>query len=255
MKKLIITFAISIALLSCGSSETDSTKSQTPATNSHTLVFFDKTQSVNTDDAFVRNKYQSALKTLIDKNIQTEGDVIEIFYIHENTAKAKVLTLVARTKKEDTAGLNATDLEALQTNYDMSIGKERRMILDLAVQKMLEKNTGASNAETNISASVPIVSDALNGKKDVKAYYFSDMVESLKVGRDFHKAAPISHDQAEEWAKKDAENYKLYNLTNAQVSIILPFAPTSSSKENNPNVTDYWKVYFEALGVNEVTEI
>eukprot|EP01034_Spumella_vulgaris_P025041 gene25041-31451_t len=174
--------------------------------NNHTLVFFDKTQSVNVDDAFVRTKYQSALKALIDQNIQTEGDVFEIYYIHENTAKAKVLSLSARTTKESSEGLNATDLEAAQTNYDMSIGKERRMILDLAVQKMLEKNAGA-------------------------------------------------HDQAEEWAKADAENYKLYNLTNAQISIILPFSPNSSSKENNPNVTDYWKVYFETLGVSGVKEI
>jgi hypothetical protein len=47
----------------------------------------------------------------------------------------------------------------------------------------------------------------------------------------------------------------LYNLTNAQISIILPFSPNSSSKENNPNVSDYWKVYFEALGVSGVKEI
>jgi hypothetical protein len=253
MKKLIITFATSLALLSCGSTEKDAATSTTDTkkANNHTLVFFDKTQSVNVDDAFVRTKYQSALKALIDQNIQTEGDVFEIYYIHENTAKAKVLSLSARTTKESSEGLNATDLEAAQTNYDMSIGKERRMILDLA----LEKNAGASNLETNISASIPLLSEALNGKKDVKAFYFSDMVESLKNGRDFHRVAPISHDQAEEWAKADAENYKLYNLTNAKISIILPFSPNSSSKENNPNVTDYWKVYFEALGVSGVKEI
>lgn len=259
MKKLIITFATSLALFSCGSTETEkdatSTASASQKRNSHTLVFFDKTQSVNVDDAFVRNKYQAALKALIDQNIQSEGDVFEIYYIHENTAKAKVLSLSARTTKESSEGLNATDLEAAQTNYDMSIGKERRMILDLAVQKMLEKNSGASNAETNISASIPLLSEALNSKKDVKAFYFSDMVESIKNGRDFHKVAPISHDQAEEWAKADAENYKLFNLTNAQISIILPFSPNSSSKENNPNVSDYWKVYFEALGVSGVKEI
>lgn len=257
MKKLIIIFATSLALISCSSAEKDAARSTTDTkkTNNHTLVFFDKTQSVNVDDEFVRNKYQAALKSLIDENIQSEGDIFEIYYIHENTAKAKVLSLSARTIKESSEGLNGTDLEAAQTNYDMSIGKERRMILDLAVQKMLEKNSGASNAETNISASVPLLSEALNGKKDVKAFYFSDMVESLKNGRDFHKVAPISHDQAEEWAKADAENYKLYNLTNAQISIILPFSPNSSSKENNPNITDYWKVYFDVLGVSGVKEI
>lgn len=256
MKKLIITLATSLALLSCGSGEKDSSiDTKAIKRNNHTIVFFDKTQSVNVDDNFVRTKYQSALKNLIDENIQSEGDEFEIYYIHENTAKAKVLSLAARTLKRNSEGLNATDLEAAQTNYDMSIGKERRMILDLAVQKMLEKNSGASNAETNISASVPLLSEALDGKKAVKAYYFSDMVESLKKGRDFHKMAPISHDQAEEWAKADAGNYKLYNLINAQISIILPFSPNSSSQENNPNVSDYWKVYFETLGASGVREI
>lgn len=105
MKKLIITLATSLALLSCGSTETEkdaaSTSTVSEKKNNHTLVFFDKTQSVNVDDAFVRTKYQSALKALIDQNIQTEGDIFEIYYIHENTAKAKVLSLSARTTKED----------------------------------------------------------------------------------------------------------------------------------------------------------
>jgi hypothetical protein len=253
MKKLFLNFILAAVIFSCGTSDTETT--QPPIRNSHTLVFFDKTQSVNVEDSFVRNKFQAALKSLIDKNIHNEGDVFEIYYIHENTAKAKVVSVSARTSKESTEDLNATDLEAAQSNYEMNIGKERKMILEMSLQKMLEKNPGASNAETNISASVPLLSAALNTEKEVRAYYFSDMVESLKNGRDFHKSAPISHSQAEEWAKKDAENYKLYNLTKAEVSIILPFSPNSSSRENNPNVTDYWKVYFETLGVSGVKEI
>jgi hypothetical protein len=36
--------------------------------------------------------------------------------------------------------------------------------------------------------------------------------------------------------------------------MILPFPPSSSLKENNPSVTDYWKTYFESLGANQVKE-
>jgi hypothetical protein len=255
MKTLIFIFAISFGLFACGSTEKETSSLESQKKSNHILVFFDKTQSVNLDDAFVRNKYQSALKSLIKQNIQSEGDIFEIYYIHENTTKAKVLSLSVRTEKENSEGLNATDLEAAQTNYEMSIGKEQSMILDLATQKMLEKNTGASNLETNISGSIQLLSEALNDNAVVKAFYFSDMVESLKNGRDFHKTAPISHDQAQEWAKADAEKYTLYSLTNAQISIILPFSPNSSTKENNPNITDYWKTYFDSLGALKVDEL
>jgi hypothetical protein len=251
MKYIFLVVLSSIILGSCGETATQ----QKEKINYHSLIFFDKTQSVNVNNDFVNQKYQTALKNLIDEHIKTEGDQIDIYYIHENTAKAKVVSIVCRTAKEETEGLNATDLEAAETSYQMSIGKEKKMILQLALQKMLEKNSGASNAETNISAAVPLLSEALASKKEVNAYFFSDMIESVKNGRDFHTLAPISHDQAEEWAKKDAENYKLYNLNNTKISMILPFPPSSSSKENNPSVTDYWKTYFESLGANQVKEI
>ncbi len=253
MKNFVAILALSLFAFSCGNKDTQTT--QRPEKNNHIFVFFDKTQSVDTDNTFVRNKYQSALKDLIDNYIQKEGDRLDVYYIHENTSKAKVLSVTSRTTKENTEGLNATDLEAANTTYQMSIVRERKMILDAALQKMLEKNTGASNAETNITASVPLLSTALKKKKNVLAFYFSDMVESMKAGRDFHKVAPISHDQAEEWAKADAGKQTGANLAGSAVKIVLPFEPTSSTKENNPNVSDYWKVYFEALGVNSVEEI
>ena len=255
MKILAIAIILNSFLISCGSLEKNASIINEPLKNTHTILFFDKTQSVDITNAFVKNKYESALKNLIDQNINTEGDVLEIYYIHENTAKSKCLSMVARTEKENSEGLNVTDLEAAETNYKMSILKERKMMLAMAIQKLSEKNTGTSNLETNVSASVPVLSAALESKKSVMAYYFSDMIESVKAGRDFHKMAPISHDQAQDWATKDVESKKLFNLTNATITMILPFEPTSSSKENNPNVTDYWKVYFEALGIKQISEI
>jgi hypothetical protein len=254
MKKLLILLTTSIIVFSCGTSDSD-TSTEAPKKNNYTLVFFDKTQSVDLDKPFVRNKYENALKALLDQHIQKEGDQLDVYYIHENTQKSKAVSLITRTTKEETLGLSQTDKEAAETNYQMSIQKERKMMLQIVTQKMLEKNTGSSNAETNVSASVPAVSAAGEGGKLVFAYYFSDMVESLKNGRDFHKMAPISHDQAEEWAKADIENYKNHSLINTKVFIVLPFEPTSSTKENNPNVTDYWKVFFDGLGVSGVMEI
>jgi hypothetical protein len=259
MKKLLFLITTTLLINACNAiSDSSDNKTDTYSktkTNNHVLLFFDKTQSVDVRKEFVKVKYQNAIKNLIAENINNIGDVLEIYYIHENTAKAKCLSLATRTEKESTEGLNATDLEAAATNYDMSIQKERNIMLQLAIQKLEEQNTGSSNLETNISASIPIIADALNTKKNVKVYYFSDMVESIKTGRDFHKLAPISAAQATEWANTDVQTNKLHNLSNSQVYVILPFEPTSSSKENNPNVTDYWKTYFDKLGVSSITEL
>ncbi len=254
MFKYFVSLLFTSLLFSCGTAA-DSTDSKVTEEKSFTLVFFDKTQSVNVSNEFVKNKYLSALKAMIDKNINAVGDKLDVYYIHENTSKAKCLSLVCRTEKEDMEGLSATDQEAAGTNYEMSIKKERKMMLDLVLQKMMEKNTGSSNLETNITASIPLIASALSNTKNVDVFYFSDMIESVKAGRDFHKNAPISDDQAKEWATEDASKNAQITLNNAKINVILPFQPTSSSKENNPAVTEYWREYFYKLGVSGVEEI
>jgi hypothetical protein len=254
LKKLLFFILLAFVASSCGFF-TDNTSGGKKKTPIHTMVFFDKTASVNTAIAFVQNKYAAALKNLISENINQEGDVIEVYFIHENTAKSRSLVLKSRTEFPDPAGLNATDLEAAQSTYDIDIDRERTKIYQSVLQKMLEKNESESNIETNISGSVPVLAKALEAGDDLKVYYFSDMVESIRTGRDFHKASPINADQAKEWATADATEYRLYNLSGSEIKWILPFEPNSTSKVNNPNVGDYWKVYFEKLGASLVEEI
>lgn len=220
--------------------------------NSYTLVFFDKTQSVNPQDPFVRGKYSAALQQLIDKNINTEGDILEVYYIHENTSKSKALTIKSRTTKEDVAGLSPTDQEAAQNAYDLSIKKERQMIHQALMQKFIETNTSSSNAETNVSASTAVIASATAQLPNVHAYFFSDMVESLKKGRDFHKTPPTSTSEADTWANADKSAHP--SLAGAHIQIYLPFSPNSSSKINNPNVSEYWKQFFQGLGAASVNE-
>jgi hypothetical protein len=245
MKKAI---ALLLLVWSC----TDKKETTIPIENSFTLVFFDKTQSVNPQDPFVRSKYAAALQHLIDQHINTEGDILEVYYIHENTSKSKALTIKSRTTKEDMAGLSPTDREAAQNAYDLSIKKERQLIHQALMQKFMEANTSSSNAETNVSASTGVIAAATAVLPRVHAYFFSDMVESLKKGRDFHKTPPASPAQAGEWATADKNSYP--SLAGAHVHIYLPFSPNSSSKINNPNVSEYWKQFFQGLGAASVTE-
>jgi hypothetical protein len=77
----------------------------------------------------------------------------------------------------------------------------------------------------------------------------------VKSGRDFQIKPPKDDAEAEEWAKIDAEKYKELALNSPDISMILPFEPTSSIKENNPTITHYWSKLFENLGVMSVQEL
>lgn len=252
MRKTFILLLVGALLAAC--SETKKDETHQPPANTYTLVFLDKTQSVNPNDNFVKTKYASAIKSLVDRNIRTEGDMLEVYFIHENTSKARALTIRSRTAMEDTNGLSPTDLEAASNAYELSIKKERQMIYNALMQKFMELNTSASNSETNISAGVPVIAAALETHPEVKAWFFSDMVESMRSGRDFHTRPPQSGEQAITWAKEDAARYKSHNLAGADIRVILPFSPNSSSKVNNPNVTEYWKAFFGELGAGRVAE-
>lgn len=255
MKKLnsALFFVLAVILFACGDEKKAENTYKSP--NIHTLIFIDKTESVDVTKAFVAQKYQQALANIIQENFRKAGDRFEVYYVHENTAKGRCLSLFSRTEMEDTEGMNATDLEASKTNYELSIRKERNLVNRQALLKLNEQNSGSSNQETNLTQSIPLISKAAEDGSLVKVYYFSDMVESVKAGRDFHIKPPKDDSEAETWAKADAEKLKNFSLANADVSMILPFEPTSSSKENNPTVTHYWQKLFEALGVMNVMEL
>ncbi len=250
----VILVVLAVFCFSCGN---DTSENQEPAKqpNIHTLIFIDKTASVDVGKPFVATKYQAALKQIIEENVNQAGDKVEVYYIHENTSKARTMSMTARSSMIDTYGMNATDLEAAKTTFNLSLRKERGIFTQQAIRRLMTANNGSSNLETNVTASIPVIAQAAETATDVRVYYFSDMVESLKNGRDFHVNAPKSPEQATEWANTDAEKLQNYVVGNPMITMILPFEATSSSRENNPNVTAYWQTLFENLGVANVQEM
>ena len=123
--------------------------------------------------------------------------------------------------------------------------------------KLNQQNTGASNLSTDIWASLPVIAKAGEAGSQVKVYYFSDMIESVKGAnrRDFHTNPPISDEQAEADAKTDMKKLQQYAIGSPQVTIVSPFEPTASTKENNPHVTHYWQTLFQELGGVSVEEM
>lgn len=223
----------------------------------HTLVFIDKTQSVNVNKAFVAQKYQQILSELVEQNIRQKGDKLEVYFIHENTQKARALSLTCRTEVEDMSAMNATDREAAQTTSDLALQRERMVFLRQAVNKLAMQNAGTSQRFTDIWAALPVIAKAGETGAEVKAYFLSDMIESMRGAgrRDFHTNPPSNTAEADTWAKADAKQMQQYALNAAEIKIALPFEPTSSTKENNPTVTQYWSTLLQELGAGVVEEI
>lgn len=216
----------------------------------HTIVFLDKTQSVNVNKEFVQAKYQQALTEIVEQNMRNKGDKLEVYFIHENTSKAKALSLMVRSEKDGIENASATDREGIETAFQMSLQREKGIFLRQSMLKLNQQNTGSSNQSTDIWASFPIIAKASEDGSDVKVYFFSDMIESVQGPnrRDFHRQPPTSEEQAESWAKEDTKELAQYAIGMPQVTVVSPFEPTASSRENNPQVTRYWQTLFQELG-------
>lgn len=246
-------FLAFIALTACSSDKDKPAKADEPT---YTLIFLDKTRSVNIDVSFVRQKYQQALTDIVEQNIRQKGDRLAVYFVHENTAKARALNLTTRTEREDVSAASPTDREAAETEFSLALNREKTTIRQRVLQQLVAQNTGASNQQTDIWASLPVIEKANETGATVKVYYLSDMVESVKGPdrRDFHVRPPNGDTQADEWARADAKQLKRYTLGSPDITIILPFEPNASVRENNPAVTQYWQTLFTELGVGMVTE-
>jgi hypothetical protein len=253
--KYLLASAMTVLLLACGG-EKEATKVAADAPI-YTLVFLDKTQSVNVNKNYVNEKYRQVLTEIMESNMKNKGDKLEVFFIHENTSKARAMSVMVRSEKDNMDAANATDREAIETAYSMSLQKEKGIFLRQLLAKLNQQNTGSSNLSTDIWASLPVIAKANESGADVKVYYFSDMIESVKGAdrRDFHISPPKDDSQAEQEAKADGKRLEQYVIGSPQVTIVSPFEPTASSKENNPHVTHYWQTLFQELGGVSVEEL
>ncbi|WP_460967276.1 hypothetical protein [Spirosoma migulaei] len=252
---LILFFSLCTSLFFSCSDGSDKTKTLTDGPV-YTLIFLDKTRSVNVNKAFVAQKYQQALTAIIDENIRQKGDKLDVYFIHENTSKARALNLTVRSEMEDVSSASPTDREAAETEFNLMLTREKAQIRQRVLQQLVAQNTGKSNQETDIWASLPVIAKANETGATVKVYYLSDMIESVKGPgrRDFQVKAPKDNAQADEWAKADAEQLKRYTIGSPDITMILPFEPNASIKENNPAVTQYWQTLFSTLGAGILNE-
>ena len=224
------------------------------------MIFIDKSVSVNINKKFINEKYTKVINQLIDENIKAKGDKLEVYFVHENTGKGKATELVCRTEKGDLTGASSTDSEAIATEYGMSLDKERSIFKKIIFAQLASQNTSSSKNSTDLLASLPLIDKEISKGYSVKVYFLSDMVESMTAPnrRDFHTNPPIDDAAAVGWAREDVVGLKstLPNMSSAQIFIAKPFEPTASRKKNNPAISAYWQRLFMELGVSsEVVEL
>ena len=251
-------FFVTASVLGCSSSGDKYQEAEQPKTCS--MIFIDKSVSVNVSKKFINEKYTKIIDQLINENIKSRGDKIEVYFIHENTAKGKAAEVTCRTEKGSVEGASSTDSEAISTEYTMSLDKERSVFKKIVFAQLAAQNTSTSKNNTDILATLPVIDKAISKGYSVKAYFLSDMVESMKDPdrRDFHVNPPVDDAAAVGWAREDVATIKasLPNINQAQIFIAKPFEPTASRKKNNPAISAYWQRLFLELGItSEVTEL
>jgi hypothetical protein len=226
---------------------------------SYTVFFIDKSLSNQPDGANseARITYERAVREAITNNVHQKGDRVVVYFVHDNTAKARALSLTARTSLPDQEGASPTDRDAAQTDYELQLTREQANLQRQVLAKLDQPNSGSSNQHTDLWGSLDVLAQANESGRTVRAYYLSDMVESMSGPgrRDFHKTPPATTTQADEWAKTDAKLLgEQYPIGSPAIRLVLPFSATASAKENKPTITRYWHTLFEALGASEMSE-
>ena len=254
MKSLFL-FPLIVLLAACS---TNSAKKSPTDEPTYTLIFIDKSLSVNTNQAFARQKYADAIKTMLNETVRQPGDRIEVYFIHENTTKARALSLTVRTTADDLAGASPTDRETAQTEFNLALQRERAGFIQQIISKLDQQNPGLSNQRTDIWGSLSAIARANETGMAVQVLYLSDMIESMAGQpnrRDFHKTPPPTTAEADAWATTDAALLgEQYAIGSPTIRLVLPFLPTAPQRVNNPTITRYWQTLFDKLGAGEVTE-
>lgn len=259
------TLLLLLLLTACSTDKKERTRngdSQNAANEpSYTLFFIDKSLS-NSSLSEAYAAYERIIREAIADNVHQQGDKVVVYFVHDNTAKARALSLTARTPLPDVEGASPTDREAAQTDYELQLAREQVALQRQVLAKLDQPNANRSNQHTDLWGSLDVLARADESGRQrsrvrVRAYYLSDMVESMNGPgrRDFHKTPPATNEQADDWAKTDAERLGTqYTIGSPTIRLVLPFVATASAKENNPTITRYWRTLFETMGAQEVVE-
>lgn len=254
LRALAVLFLLS-TLTGCGDKGT-------PAkSNTHLIVFIDKTLSVDFASS-VEDKVAAQFLELLKGKIGTQGDRVSGYYIHRNTsASAQFLLEAFAAPSPDTKNKGGVTAKRLQKAYEGKQQQFREQCLDGIKTGLAQVNTERTSTYTDLWAALELMSrffaDAQADDEKI-AVFISDMVESMKGDgrRDFHRHKIPSKAAAEQMAREDAAWIKANlsvqpaYLAGTTVKIWLPHG--SMSQNDFSMLRYYWEALLEEVGVGKV---
>jgi hypothetical protein len=218
-------------------------------------VFVDHSVSTG-DHPEARALFADSLARIVDHNMDTPGDRISLFFVHEKTlSKAHQVDITNDVPPPGDAQF--ADEQALARARHK---RQTEQFLQNTTQQLRTALTSppidpAFTDWTDLWGTLGVASTTLAPAADRhRLYYFSDMFESMPGPdrRNFDRRPPRSRAQAERWAQADADTLdarmvlRPARLQTAEVRVLLG---TLATKAHAQAVKFYWLTLFQELGL------
>ncbi len=226
-----------------------------------TVVFIDKTMSVEQDSLVHENNCQW-LRKIVKENVQEAGDKIILSFIFENTSSlANKYEFTYRPPKPQTGRMSSSEARIVKVKY----AKRLRSYKKRFSKKILDKafSSSLTGSSTDVIGTIKLLSDfSKETQQPIKSFYFSDMQEcshfrELACGNRTKKVT--TYNQAQLLGKEDyqrvQQRYQLARDCLRQVSEITVIFPAKEMDTNTSYaiLPQYWTVLFKSLGVKSIT--
>lgn len=255
LRPILLFLLLALSLAACEDDD------QPTESNTHLIVFIDKTLSVDFTSA-TEDQVVAQLSGLLEGNIGRQGDRVSGYYIHRNTgASSHFLLEEFATPLPDVKNKGGVTAKRMLREYEEAQQGFRQQCLGSIKTGLAQVNTERTSAYTDLWAALELMSRffATAQPSDEKiAFFISDMVESMRGPgrRDFHRHKIPSKEAAEQMAREDAAwiqsqlNVQPAHLVGTIVKIQLPHDPMSQNDFSM--LRYYWEALLGEMGVGEV---
>jgi hypothetical protein len=255
---VIATVGAAALTLGCGLSESMSRaddEARCPDAAGDVVVFFDRSASVKVGER--QRPAVDDLERLVESTLVCPGDRLRVFLVHART-RGKAYHAAA----SNDLALPAADGTRLRLAQEELRYEEERRLLHEEVVGQVTALVGSATLERGLTAwtdllgTIEVASEAFaddENRGPRQIVYYSDMYESTTGPdrRDFDRRPPRTRQEAEEWAREDAElvlsemNVVRERFHDVQVRVML------GDHGNRPAadvVKFYWLELFQLIG-------
>lgn len=259
LKILALIFGIGL-FISCSSSGIETKEPD----NSLSILFVDKTISLDENSEEIIQKLEEESRNFLEKNISNSGDEIIISYIFSNTASpANRFPFQYSPPAINTVGIYGINKELMEIEHLKRIKKYKEQFISKVLHKMFDLK--ADGSSTNVIGSIPTMKEIIEKTKanNINVLYLSDMKETSSFRfLKFNSCCDgsiINVKQAVELAEKDfirvkktflMEDFCLKNINTISVVFPTERLDEDGSYELLPH---YWRTLFKDFGITNIS--